>query len=495
MYIDGKYLIGKSEDKELFINADKVNRHGLITGASGSGKTITLKVMAESFSESGIPVFLSDVKGDIAGTALPGEQSEKIDERLNKLGIKDSFTFKGFPTIFWDVYGASGHPIRTTVTEVGPQILSRMLGLSDAQEGVLAICFKIAAEKDLELVDLKDLRLLLQYIGENRKDYIMSYGNISTQSVGSIQRSVLMLEEQGGANLFGEPKFDINDFIKQDSNGKGNINILHAVELFKKPDLYACFMLWLLTTLNYKLPEVGDLEKPKMVFFFDEAHLLFDNMPSYMKDTVVQVVKLIRSKGIGLFFISQSPSDIPGEILSQLGNIVQHNLRAYTPAEQKAVKVISDSLRANPKFKTDEAILGLGTGEAIISFLNEKGEPGIVEKATILPPQSNMGAIDDSMRLMIINRSEFKGKYDTLIDRETAYEKIKEQMEAEQEEKDKEEEKKQKEKEEKEKEKEKKNKKPSQVEKMASRAASSAMSSIGRQIGNAIFKGLFGGKK
>lgn len=430
MYKDNKILIAKTAaGQELCILPDKANRHGLITGASGSGKTITLKVMAESFSSMGVPVFLADVKGDLAGCCMPGEASEKLTQRLENIGITD-FEYRGFPTVFWDVNAASGHPIRTTVSSVGSTILSRMLGLSEAQEGVLAIAFKISRDKNLELIDLDDLRLLLQYIGENKDEFTLGYGNIAPQTVGSIQRSILMLEEQGGNNFFGEPAIDINDFLHTDlQTGFGNINILHAVELFKQPDLYACFMLWLLTTLNQNMPEVGDLEKPKMVFFFDEAHLLFNNMPNYMLTQVIQVVKLIRSKGIGLFFISQSPSDIPNEVLAQLGNIVQHTLRAYSPAEQRAVKVIADSFRPNPELNTEETILGLGTGEAVISFVNEKGEPSVVEKATVLPPQSMMGAIDDSIRLMVLNRSEFKGKYDNKINRESAYEKIQAQME------------------------------------------------------------------
>ncbi len=430
MYINNKILIGKNDTNELAILLDKANRHGLITGASGSGKTITLKVMAESFSDAGVPVFLADVKGDIAGTCLPGESNDKIKERLANLKI-DDFSFKGFPIHFWDVYSKKGHPIRTTVKSVGPTILSRMLGLSEAQEGVLAIVFKIANDRNLELVDLKDLKLLLTYVGEHRNEYTTTYGNIASQSVGSIQRSILQLESQGAELLFGEPSLDINDFLKINTDGKGYINIMDCVELFKSPDLYACFLLWLLNTLYQTLPEVGDLDKPKIVFFFDEAHLLFDEMPNYMLKEVTQVVKLIRSKGIGLYFISQAPTDVPDAIISQLGNRVQHALRAYTPTEQKIVKAAANAFRSNPKFNTEEAILNLGTGEALISFQNEKGEPSIVEKATILPPQSKMGAIDDSCRLMVMNNSLFKGKYDNIEDRETAYEKLSAELESE----------------------------------------------------------------
>ena len=519
MYINNEILVGKNSKEELFITPNMANRHGLITGASGSGKTITLKVMAESFSSMGVPVFLADIKGDLSGTCMPGESNEKIKERLDSIEITD-FEFKGFPVVFWDVFAKSGHPIRTTLQEIGSIILSRMLGLNETQEGVLAIVFKIAKEEGYEIIDLKDLRLILQFVAENAKDYTIKYGNVAAQTIGTIQRNLLMLEEQGGDYFFGEPAIDINDFIKQNEMGLGNINILHSVELYKKPNLYACFLLWLLSSLNEKLPEVGDLDKPKMVFFFDEAHLLFNELPNYMLTQVIQIVKLIRSKGIGLYFISQSPNDIPAEILAQLGNKVQHNLRAYTPAEQKAIKAISDSFRANPEFDTQEAILALGTGEALISFLNEKGEPNIVQKATVLPPQSMMGAIDDSIRLMVISRSPIHGKYDTVVDRESAFEIISAQMEEKQaqeqeleaekqrqieeanalkeeekakkeEEKAKREEERIKKQEEKEKEKARKNSMQYKIGKAAERTANSALSTIGRKAANEIFKNLF----
>ena len=434
MLKDNKVLIGKSEDKELSILLDKANRHGLITGASGSGKTITLKVMAESFSDAGVPVFLADVKGDLGGTAQTGEASESLDNRLNKLGIKD-FEFKSFPVRFWDIFGEFGHPIRTSLDSVGPEILSMMLGLSEAQEGVLAIVYKIAEENNWKLDDTKDLRLLLQYVGDNKNDFITKYGNITTQTVGVIQRCLLTLENQGADKFFGQPELDINDFISVDANGKGMINILHAVKLFQSPDLYASFLLWLLTNLFNNMPEVGDLEKPKIVFFFDEAHLLFNGMPTYRLKQITQVVKLIRSRGIGLYFISQSPTDIPNEVIAQLGNRVQHTLRAYTPSEQRTVKIAAEAFRENPKFDTAEAILTLGTGEALISFQNENGEPEIVEKATILPPQSKMGVLDDISRNKVINSSTLVGKYEEAVERDSAYEEldkmIKEKLEAE----------------------------------------------------------------
>ena len=438
MYLNNKVLVGKSGDKELSILLDKANRHGLITGASGSGKTITLKVMAESFSDAGVPVFLADVKGDLGATALPGETSESLDERLKKLKV-ENFEYKSFPVRFWDIFGVYGHPIRTTLDSVGPEILSMMLGLSEVQEGVLTIVFKIANDNGWKLDDIKDLRLLLQYVGDNKNDFITKYGNITSQSVGVIQRCLLTLENQGADKFFGQPELDINDFLSFDTNGRGNINILHAVELFQSPDLYASFLLWLLTNLFNNMPEVGDLEKPKIVFFFDEAHLLFNGMPNYRLKQIVQVVKLIRSRGIGLYFISQSPTDIPNDVIAQLGNRVQHTLRAYTPSEQKTVKVAADAFRTNPKFDTAEAILALGTGEALVSFQNENGEPEIVEKATILPPQSKMGVIDDIGRNKVINSSPIVGKYEEAVERDSAYEELdkllREKLEAEAEEK------------------------------------------------------------
>ena len=423
MLANNRLLIGKTEDKkELAILPQMANRHGLITGASGSGKTITLKVMAESFSDAGVPVFLADVKGDLAGTAVDGEITEAIQKRLDKLAIKD-FEAKSFPVRFWDLFGTEGHPVRATVEAVGPEVLSIMLGLSEAQEGNLAIAFAIAKDENLALVDLKDLRAVLQYVAENKDKYSTKYGNITTQSIGVIQRSLLTLENQGADHFFGQPALDVNDFFATEG-GRGVINILHAVTLFESPDMYAAFLLWLLTTLFSTSPEVGDLDKPKLVFFFDEAHLLFNGMPGYRLKRIVQIVKLIRSRGIGLYFISQSPTDIPDEVLAQMGNRVQHSLRAYTPSEQKAVHAAAQAFRTNPKFDTEKAILELGTGEALISFQDEKGAPEIVERATILPPQSKMGAIDGITRNKVINASPLFGKYDEAIDPESAAEVI-----------------------------------------------------------------------
>lgn len=422
MLANGKLLIGKTEDgKELSILPQMANRHGLITGASGSGKTITLKVMAESFSDAGVPVFLADVKGDLAGTAVKGDINDNIQKRLDKLAIKD-FEAKSYPVRFWDLFGTEGHPVRATVESVGPEVLSIMLGLSEAQEGNLAIAFAIAQDENLALVDLKDLRAVLQYVAENKDTYSTKYGNITTQSIGVIQRSLLTLENQGADHFFGQPALQVSDFFATDSDGRGVINILHAVTLFESPDMYAAFLLWLLTTLFSASPEVGDLDKPKLVFFFDEAHLLFNGMPAYRLKRIVQIVKLIRSRGIGLYFVSQSPTDVPDEILAQLGNRVQHSLRAYTPSEQKAVHAAAQAFRVNPKFDTEKSIMELGTGEALISFQDEKGAPEIVERATILPPQSLMGAIDGITRNKVINLSPLCGKYDEALDPESAAE-------------------------------------------------------------------------
>ena len=419
MYFNNKALIAKTKDgKELSILLDKANRHGLITGASGTGKTITLKVMAESFSDAGVPVFLADVKGDLAGTVKKGEDSESIAKRVKALKLKE-FDYKDYPVRFWDIYQQYGHALRASIYDVGPQVLSIMLGLSEVQEGVLTICYRIAKEEEKMIYDISDLKKLLQYVGENKQEYTLKYGNITSQSIGVIQRSLLALEEQGGDKFFGLPSLDINDFL-QTEGGRGVINVLHAVELFNSPDLYASFLLWLLTKLFNELPEVGDLDKPKLVFFFDEAHLLFDNMPAYRLKQITQIVKLIRSRGVGLYFISQSPTDIPDEIIAQLGNRVQHNLRAYTPNELKAVKTAASTFRVNSKFDSETAIKELGTGEALVSFQNEKGEPEIVEIATILPPQSKMGTIDDLERNKVINNSPICGKYEEKIEKEDA---------------------------------------------------------------------------
>ena len=424
MYFNNKLIIGKNKDKEVCLLPSMANRHGLITGASGTGKTITSKVMAESFSDLGVPVFMADVKGDLAGTACIGEMNDNISKRVDNLKL-DGFDVKEFPVRFWDVYRENGHPIRFKVSDVGVNVLSIMLGLSEAQEGVLNIVFKVAEDEGMDLDNLEDLKSALNYVGENRANYTIDYGNVTTQSIGVILRSLNVLENQGLGNFFGEPELDLHDFVSVDTNGKGIINILDAVELYKNPDLYSAVMLCLLTKLYDSMNEVGDLDKPKIVFFFDEAYFLFREMPSYRLKQVEKIVRLIRSKGIGLYFISHYTTDIPATVLDQLGNRVQHNLRAYTPADQKIAKAASDSFRTNPKFNTYNTILELGTGEAIISFQNEKGEPEVCERVFILPPQSRIGVIDQITRNKIINNSILAGKYDEDIDDESASEKIK----------------------------------------------------------------------
>jgi len=493
MYINNKILIGKNENIETYILPEKANRHGIITGASGSGKTITLKVMAESFSDASVPVFLVDVKGDLAGMCIKGEMNENIEKRVNNLNL-EGFELKNYPTHFWDVYGESGHPIRTTVSNKGAKLLSRMLNLTDAQEGVLTIIFKIAEDEKLEIVDLKDLRAMLTYVGDKRKEYTLNYGNITLQSIGAIQRNLLSLEEEGGDYFFGKPEFNIKDFMKYNSaDGRGFINVLHAATLFKKPTLYATFLLWLLDSLYNEMPEVGDLDKPKLVFFIDEAHLLFSEMPDHMIKNIISIVKLIRSKGIGLYFISQSPSDIPDEILSQLGNRVQHVLRYYTKSDAKAIKAACDSFRENPNFNTEDTIKELETGEALVSFQNENGEPSIVEKVTILPPQSKMGTIDDETRNNVIKSDMFYQKYENKIDNESAFEKINDNKIMEEKvvneetrvlKKDGEEIKTTKTT-------TTKKKKKSSIEKATNKVTNSALNTLGRKIGNSIFKGLF----
>lgn len=417
---DGIYM-GLSEDKKVMMTLKMCNRHGLIAGASGTGKTITMKIMAESFSDAGVPVFMCDVKGDVSGMCVPGEKTEGMEKRIDKFGIRDTFQYRGFPVTFWDIYGDGGHSVRSTISDMGPNLLSRILNLSEAQEGVLNIIFKIADDKGLLLYDLKDLHALIDYVEAHMSDFTTTYGNVTRQSIGTLVRALIPLEEQGGDLFFGEPALDINDLIKTDSNGKGMINILDSQKLIQNPKLYATFVLWMMAELFENLPEVGDLEKPKLVFFFDEAHFLFSDAPAIMLQKIEQVVKLIRSKGIGIFFVTQSPSDIPDSVLAQLSNRVQHALRAYTPKEQKAVKVAAQTFRSNPKFKTEDAIMELATGEALVSFLDEKGAPSIVERASIICPESLMAPAPTDKIRSIISSSPMT-KYDKSIDNETAYE-------------------------------------------------------------------------
>lgn len=420
MFSDGKVWIAKS-DKALYLLPSMANRHGLIAGATGTGKTITMKVLAESFSDMGVPVFFSDVKGDLSGMCRPGVDSEDMQNRIANFGI-EGFQYKAYPTRFWDIFGEAGHPVRVSVSSMGPTLLGRLLGLTDVQAGVLNIVFKVADEHGLLLLDLKDLRAMLQYVGDNHAEFTTMYGNVSTASIGAIQRALLAFESEGGECIFGEPELDIRDWMRTDIDGRGFINILSSVKLIRSPTVYATFLLWMLTELFEQLPEVGDLEKPRMIFFFDEAHLLFDDAPKALVSKLVQVVKLIRSKGVGVYFVTQSPSDIPDDVLAQLSNRVQHGLRAYTPAEQKSVRAAAQAFRANPDFDTEEALMALGTGEALVSFLDEKGIPTIVERAKILPPQSLMGPAEAEYVNQLIATSEFDLKYRTPVDRESAYE-------------------------------------------------------------------------
>ena len=404
----------------LSINGKMANRHGLIAGATGTGKTVTLQVMAESFCQAGIPCFMADMKGDLSGISQAGKMSGFIEKRLSEFGIENP-EFQACPVRFFDVYGEQGHPMRATISQMGPQLLSRLLQLNETQDGVLNIVFRIADEQGLLILDLKDLRSMLDYVSKHAKEYTSKYGNVSSASVGAIQRALLQLENQGADKFFGEPSFDIYDLM-QTEGGKGVMNVLAADKLMMQPKLYSTFLLWLLSELYSTLPEVGDMEQPKLVFFFDEAHMLFEGTSKALLDKIEQVIRLIRSKGVGIYFISQSPTDIPENILGQLGNRVQHALRAYTPKDQKAVKTAADTFRANPDFKTDEAIMNLETGEALVSFLDEKGAPSIVERAKILFPLSQIGAVTEGQRLDIIKQSRIYGKYDKMIDRESAYE-------------------------------------------------------------------------
>ena len=404
------------------------NRHGLIAGATGTGKTVTLQVLAETFSQAGVPCFMADMKGDLSGISQVGQMSGFIEKRSAEFGI-ESPEFCSCPVRFFDVYGEQGHPMRTTVSNMGPQLLSRLLGLNDTQEGILNIVFRIADDRGLLLIDMKDLRSMLNYVSDNARQYTATYGNITSQSIGAIQRALLTLENQGADKFFAEPSFDIYDLL-QSEQGKGVLNVLAADKLMLNPKLYSTFLLWLLSELYAQLPEVGDMELPKLVFFFDEAHMLFDETSKALVDKIEQVVRLIRSKGVGVYFVTQSPTDIPEDILGQLGNRVQHALRAFTPKDQKAVKTAAETFRANPDFKTADAIMELGTGEALVSFLDEKGAPAMVERAKILFPLSQIGAVTDVQRRQIINQSRLYGKYDKVIDRESAFEVLMEEAEA-----------------------------------------------------------------
>lgn len=425
MYQDGKIYIGTSVKGE-YLDLKRANRHGLITGATGTGKTVTLQILAEGFSRAGVPVFCADVKGDLSGLAATGVPKDFLEKRAADIGFKDEYDLTAFPTLFWDLFGEQGHPIRATVSEMGPLLLSRLMDLNPTQEGVLNIAFKIADDDGLLLLDMKDLRALLVNLGERASEISTKYGNVSTASIGAIQRQLLVLEEQGGEHFFGEPALKIIDIMRTDHRGQGQISILAADKLMGAPRLYATFLLWLLSEMFEELPEVGDPEKPRLVFFFDEAHLLFDEAPKALIDKVEQVVKLIRSKGVGVYFVTQNPLDVPESVLSQLGNRIQHALRAYTPREQRAVKVAAGTFRPNPDFDAFDVIMQLGVGEALVSTLEPKGAPSIVQRTLIRPPSSRMGPITDTERLKAIQTSPIYGVYDEIQDRESAYEILKE---------------------------------------------------------------------
>ncbi len=424
---------GAAYGDKQWLSLKYANRHGLVAGATGTGKTVTLQILAEGFSAAGVPVFLSDVKGDLSGLAVAGSAQGKLHgpfmERAAKIGF-DDFSYDAFPVTFWDLFGRQGHPVRTTVSDMGPLLLSRLLELTEAQEGILNIAFRLADEQGMPLLDLKDLQALLVWVGEQRAALSLRYGNISVQSIGAIQRRLLVLENQGGAGLFGEPALELSDLMRTDANGRGRINILAANELMASPRLYATFLLWLLSELFEDLPEVGDPDKPRLVFFFDEAHLLFDDAPKALVDKVEQVARLIRSKGVGVYFVTQNPDDIPEDILGQLGNRVQHALRAFTARDRKALKLAAETYRENPAFDTETAIREVGVGEAVTSMLQKKGVPGIVQRTLIRPPSSQLGSISEAERKAVLQASDLKDKYTTALDRRSAYEILQERANA-----------------------------------------------------------------
>ena len=413
--------------QDIVLHSQFSNRHGLIAGATGTGKTVTLKVLAESFSRIGVPVFLADAKGDVSSLAQAGSSNPKFDERIKSLGI-DSIPFAASPVMFWDLFGEQGHPIRTTVSEIGPLLLAQMLNLNDTQEGVLSAVFRIADDQGLLLIDFKDLKAMLGYVSEHAAEFKAEYGNLSPASLGAIQRNLLALADQGGDQFFGEPSLNILDFIQTDADGRGYINLLAADKLMNTPKLYATFLLWMLSELFEQLPEVGDMDKPKLVFFFDEAHLLFDNASAALQEKIEQVVRLIRSKGVGIYFVTQNPLDLPETVLGQLGNRVQHALRAFTPKDQKAVKTAAATFRANPEFNVEQAITELGVGEALISCLDEQGIPQVVERAWVMPPYSSFSPISPEQRQALISQSIVAGVYEQSVDRDSAYERLQQKV-------------------------------------------------------------------
>ena len=502
MYLQDKNLIWVATgDAPVYLYPAMANRHGLVAGATGTGKTITLKVLAESFSDMGVPVFLADVKGDVSGMCEPGVTTGHIQKSIDSMHI-EGFSFKAYPSRFFDVYGKQGHPVRTTISDMGPQLLARLLNLNDTQAGILSIVFRIADDKQLLLIDLKDLRSMVQYVGDNARQFKTEYGNISAQSVGAIQRALLQLDDEGGGIFFGEPALDIADWMQTDASGRGIINILECQQLFQHPLLYSTFLLWMLSDLYELLPEVGDCDKPRMVFFFDEAHLLFDDAPKALLDKIEQVVRLIRSKGVGVYFITQQPSDIPDSVLSQLGNRIQHALRAYTPNDQKALKAAAKSFRVNPKFDCEQVLTELGTGEALVRLLDEKGVPTVVERAGVLPPQSSMSAASPDSLDKAVKLSPLYLKYAQAVDRESAYEDLEKLVAQEAAEKQAAEEAEKRAKEE--------EKQRIAAEKAAAREAEAAqrrrartvqrtvdntLSTVGRELGRQLVRGLFGTRR
>ncbi|HSB06331.1 MAG TPA: helicase HerA-like domain-containing protein [Thermodesulfobacteriota bacterium] len=476
-------LIAKGKS-DISILPKMANRHGLIAGATGTGKTITLRVLAEQFSKVGVPIFMADVKGDLSGLPFAGGENPKITERIQKLKLTD-FSFEGYPVTFWDVFGEQGHPVRTTVSEMGPLLLSRIFNLNEIQSGVLSLVFKIADDSGLLLLDLKDLRAMIHFVGDNADQFKTQYGNISAASIGAIQRSLLTLEEQGADKFFGEPALNLQDLMQTDTNGQGIINILAADKLMQFPRLYATFLLWMLSELFEQLPEVGDPEKPKLVFFFDEAHLLFTDVPKALEEKIEQVIRLIRSKGVGVYFVTQNPLDLPDIVLGQLGHKVQHALRAFTPKDQKTVKAAAQTFRANPKLDAEKVITELAVGEALLSVLDEKGSPSVVDRAWVCPPRSRLTPLTPEERLQIIQGSVLYGHYEKTVDRESAYEKLKARTEVEMQEKALQTGRAA----------EPKSETTKLIQAMAKSAAHAVGSQIGRQIIRGVLGSLFGGSR
>ena len=499
MYSESKAYIANAQGKKIYLLPQMANRHGLITGATGTGKTVTMKVLAEAFSHMGVPVFLADVKGDVSGLAEPGVDSEGMQKRIDRFDLRDCWSYREFPVAFWDIFGEKGIPVRIKVSDMGPLMFSRLLGLTEVQTGILHIVYRVADDNGLELIDLKDLRAMLTYVNDNRADLVTTYGNVTPQSIGAIQRALLRLEDEGGNIFFGEPSISVSDLLRVDEDGFGILNILDSAKLIRSPLIYSTFLIWLVSELFERLPEVGDPEKPKAVFFFDEAHLLFQNAPKAFLEKIVQLVRLIRSKGVGIYFVSQSPSDIPDDVLSQLSNRIQHGLRAYTPAEMKAVKAAANSFRTNPDLDTEKEILSLGTGEALVSLLDEKGIPTMVERANILPPQSLMAPAQEETRQSILQYDPMFASYAEAVDRYSAYEKLKEEADAKEQKALAEAEQKAAAKQEAEQKKTsaaQKKKQQSAVGKAAKKVAKTATNSlldrVGRKLGKAIARGIFG---